>query len=82
MLQGLLLARSQHLLQVFEYLSGTSLFQLHESSSVTFTDVHLQRLIEYLGPLPEAFLSKCRSRDKYFDGQGEYISATFSTHRH
>jgi serine/threonine-protein kinase SRPK3 len=55
---------------VFEYLLGTALFQLYESDSVTFGDVHLRRIIEHIGPFPAHFLARCDRRSDFFDAQG------------
>jgi len=58
---------------VFEYLAGTPLFQLRASSSVTFTDTHLQRILEHIGPFPSRFLDACSRRSEYFDKRGSLL---------
>jgi serine/threonine-protein kinase SRPK3 len=52
---------------------NTCLFQLHESSSVTFTDIHLQRILEHIGPFPAHFLAACSRRAEYFNEQGHFF---------
>jgi serine/threonine-protein kinase SRPK3 len=59
--------------QVFEYLTGAALFELYESSTITLSDVHLERMIELLGPFPQNVLDVCSGRDKYFNRQGEHF---------
>jgi serine/threonine-protein kinase SRPK3 len=51
------------------------LFQLHESSSVTFTDTHLQRILEHIGPFPAHFLAVCSHRAEYFDEKGFFFGS-------
>ncbi|ETW80961.1 hypothetical protein HETIRDRAFT_102025 [Heterobasidion irregulare TC 32-1] len=55
---------------VFEYLTGTALFQLYESGSVSFDDVHLQRLDEFIGPFLPSSLQNFLNKRKFYDGQG------------
>jgi serine/threonine-protein kinase SRPK3 len=43
--------------KVFEHLIGFAFFQLYESSTVSATDSHLQRMIEHLGDFPPNFLA-------------------------
>ena len=57
--------------KAFEYLTGTPLFQLHETDTASLEDVHLQRMSEHLGPFPETFLNECGRRKEYFDTSGE-----------
>jgi hypothetical protein len=56
--------------KAFEYLTGVALFKLHESSSVSLGDVHLQRIIEHIGPLPPSFLQACPRATEFFDEKG------------
>jgi len=59
-------------LKVFEYLTGAALFEIYESSSVMLADVHLERMIELLGPFPLNFLAACSRREVYFNDQGVF----------
>ena len=58
--------------KVFENLTGSALFELYESPSVTLADSHLQRMIEHLGGFPLSFLADCSRRTKYFNEKGEH----------
>ncbi|THH03876.1 hypothetical protein EW146_g10325 [Bondarzewia mesenterica] len=58
---------------VFEYLIGVALFQIYESSSVSLDDVHLQRILEHIGPFPSSFLQACQRRTDFLDEQGSLI---------
>ncbi|KAH7921680.1 kinase-like protein [Leucogyrophana mollusca] len=58
---------------VFEYLIGTALFQLYESSSVSLEDSHLQRILEVIGPFPTSFLEACPRQSEFFDQEGSLI---------
>jgi hypothetical protein len=53
---------------MFDYLTGARLFDFYQPASVT-SDLHLQRIAEYLGPFPPTFLTGCRDREKYFNEQ-------------
>jgi serine/threonine-protein kinase SRPK3 len=35
-------------------------------------ELHLQRIVEALGPFPLEFLRECKDRAKYFDENGEH----------
>ncbi|KAG2063125.1 kinase-like protein [Suillus decipiens] len=55
---------------VFEYLSGTGLFKLWESSSMSIDSVHLQQIHELMGHFPPRFLKGCYRRTDFFDQLG------------
>ncbi|KAF8478755.1 kinase-like domain-containing protein [Gautieria morchelliformis] len=57
----------------FEYLVGTSLMQLWESSAMTLEQVHLQRIFEFSGRFPDSFLEACKRRTDFFDEQGSLL---------
>ena len=56
---------------MFEYLTGTALFQLYETDSVSFDDVYLRWIAEFIGPFPPSFLQECALRNRFYDEQGE-----------
>lgn len=58
---------------VFEYLTGTALFQLYETDSVSFDDVYLRRIAEFIGPFPPSFLQECALRNRFYDEQGKLL---------
>ncbi|XP_006455847.1 hypothetical protein AGABI2DRAFT_121767 [Agaricus bisporus var. bisporus H97] len=59
---------------LFRLLTEESLFPQDEE---TYShEVHLQRIVELLGPFPQEFLSKCADRDRYFDETGSLKHAT------
>ncbi|KAJ7109950.1 kinase-like domain-containing protein [Mycena epipterygia] len=53
---------------VFCLLTGHSLF--HQQDGGYSPHVHLQDIVDLLGPFPNAFLEKCTLRDEYFDSEG------------
>ena len=53
--------------QVFECLTGASLFQVERTPKLDETDVHLGRIVEHLGTFLASFLDKCEKRSFYFD---------------
>ena len=56
--------------QIFEYLIGAAFFDLSSPESLDPDDVHLERVIEHIGPFPEHFLAACSRRNRYFDVDG------------
>ncbi|KAI0640499.1 kinase-like domain-containing protein [Trametes meyenii] len=58
---------------VFESLLGKELFNVYKTSTLTFEDVHVARMVEYLGPFPQNFLSRCSGRGKFFDNAGNLL---------
>lgn len=58
---------------VFEYLTGVVLFKLWDSSFMSLEDVHLQRILEHIGPFPSSFLQACQRRPDFFDEQGSLL---------
>jgi hypothetical protein len=39
--------------------------------------MHLQNMVEYLGPFPSRFLELCPNRTKYFNEDGQYYQLVF-----
>jgi serine/threonine-protein kinase SRPK3 len=37
---------------------------------MSLEDVHLQRILEHIGPFPSGFLQTCQHRNDFFDEQG------------
>lgn len=58
--------------QVYEYLVDGSLFHNSETPDErAYTDLHLRRMVEFLGPFPKEILINCSLRAEYFDDRGE-----------
>ncbi|KAI0672598.1 kinase-like domain-containing protein [Trametes maxima] len=58
---------------IFESLLGKELFNVYKTSTLTFEDVHVARMVEHLGPFPPTFLTRCNGRGKFFDDTGSII---------
>ncbi|KAG2146239.1 kinase-like domain-containing protein [Suillus clintonianus] len=54
----------------FEYLTGAPMILLSESPSISMENLHLQRILEHIGPFPPSFLERCQRRADFFDEQG------------
>ena len=59
--------------QLFELLTEHQLFD--QDTEGYSHDLHLQYIMECLGPFSPEFLRKCEDRDKYFDKNGEHTSS-------
>jgi len=58
--------------KVFECLVLSALFQNdYEPHEDLYTDVHLLRMTQLLGPFPKHFLAGCSVKRAYFDDKGE-----------
>jgi len=66
---------------VFEYLVGTSLFQLRGSSPADLGDSHLMRIMEHIGPFPSDFLNACGRRTDFFRLSSACQAVGSSEHR-
>lgn len=67
-----------HRTQLFELLVPGVMFHLDAPAGMDFTQVHLARIKELLGPFPGSFLDCCLERGNYFNDQGEYLIVFFS----
>lgn len=41
---------------------------------MSLEDVHLQRILEHIGPFPPSFLQACQRRPDFFDDHGKISS--------
>jgi serine/threonine-protein kinase SRPK3 len=48
---------------------------------MSLEDVHLQRILEHIGPFPPSFLEACQRRADFFNKQGEITHLDLSTTR-
>lgn len=58
---------------IFEFLVGVPFFELYSHAGILFTDIHLARVLEHIGPFPPGFLAACSRRAEYFNENGSLL---------
>ncbi|KAL0960445.1 hypothetical protein HGRIS_005489 [Hohenbuehelia grisea] len=63
-----------------ELITGQQVFNIDRTADLSFTEVHLARIADLVGPFSPQFLSACRLRADFFDDAGNLLRKPILSH--